>query len=108
MNESQIFEELGRLLLADSPGSRSLSPAENESAGRGWFESVKSVLSKHICENQVLMGQLFRDGPALRNAVTVALLDTALHSLVLPVPIAAVSHAILCYGIQSLCAEEKQ
>ena len=106
MNESQIFEEIGRTLLADSPGSRLLSIAEYESAGRAWFASVKSVLRKHVCENQVLIDQLFRDGPALRNAVAVALLDTALHTVAFPVPITAVSHAILCYGIQSLCTKE--
>jgi hypothetical protein len=107
MNEQQIFTEIGRALLGETLGTTRLNDAEAEEAGRAWFKSVLPIIRERICGNEQIRKQLMSPEAQLRNAALAVVLDTLLRGLFKDIQVAAISQAVLCYGLHVLCGAEQ-
>ena len=103
MTEDEVFAEIGRALLADTFGTTKLSDAEASVAGRAWFASVLPAIRERVCGNPAVERALLTPGAAARNAALTAALDAALAGLFQGIPVTTIVHAVILYGIHTLC-----
>jgi hypothetical protein len=106
MNEKEIFAEIGRTLLGETLGTTRLNEGEAEEAGRAWFKSVLPIIRERICGNEQIRKLIMSPEAQLRNVAAAVVLDTLLRGLFKDIQVAAISQAVLCYGLHVLCGVE--